>query len=171
MSVTAYPLQDLPYSRPANSYSRPRPIDSDSSHYLTTQPLTVPLSSDDDIQKPFEEEEDIELDRAAEISHVWLVCKILIITFILTMILVVPILVWLWFILINQTTTWDWSSRDLLTTANSTRTLLLSSYSSHAVGWLIPPMFALYAYVPASHWLTESRKDPLDRRQLLSPLQ
>jgi hypothetical protein len=94
---------------------------------------------------------------------------LLLVTVVLSLALLVPLVVWLWYIFVQETTTIDLANRVLLSTASATRLLLLSTTSMQVAKAIVGPLMAMHAYVAATDWLASSAQASSSR--LPTPIQ
>lgn len=74
-----------------------------------------------------------------------------------TLIFILPLAAWLWWIFVHERTTIDRQKLQLYSTANATRLLLMSSASVTLSKLIVGPFMAVHAYSAAIDWLDSSK--------------
>lgn len=97
------------------------------------------------------------------------VLTILAITTTLSLALIIPLAIWLWYVFFHETTTIDIPNRILLSTASPTRLLLLSTTTMQVAKASIGLLMSMHAHVAAADWLGSSVQAETSR--LPTPIQ
>jgi hypothetical protein len=108
-----------------------------------------------------------------QINHLRLAGRILLISLGLFAAVIVPIIVWLWYIFVFESTYVDWKNGLVYTTTTGTRFNLIANVSCKVVSLLIGQVLATHAYVAASEWLASSKSSTINAsiKKLPTPMQ
>jgi len=98
-----------------------------------------------------------------------LMLRVLIITAILSLGLILPLVVWAYFVFVRERTVLDRASLTIYTTAGPTQFVLVVTVSTTISKLLLGPLMALHAYTAAADWLESSSRG--SQYRLPSPTQ
>ena len=89
--------------------------------------------------------------------------QVLTVTLLIAGVIAVPYIPWIWYIAYKERTVIDRPGLSLLSTANATQLILISTVSVTISKFIVGPLMGLYAYVGAVRWLQDSEMARDDR--------